>query len=329
MQQQGLGYIYGFSGTGIKAANPIYEIQMAFPELASSYGMLSGPGFSVSYAIAGIFMGLLVDKISRKNLLVLSVCIFSASTMVSSATNSFYVLFLMRFILGMFVSATEPAGFSMLGDYFPKSVRTTANAILGTGAYLGSGFSSLLIIIVGTFGWRSAYAFNGLLGLAVGLLGLLIIREPERGLFKKIEDEKSGEYKFIGSLQDNLAHPVSRWATLGACFRYFGITACDYYVPMFFLRNYVAHRAEFASFYALIVVFCGFTSSVAGGLICDKFGKGRPMLKSWVCIIGNLIAMPMFAAGILCTDNFYFSIGMMTFKYLFGEPWKSPAVTMM
>lgn len=193
MQQQGLGYIYGFSGTGIKAANPIYEIQMAFPELASSYGMLSGPGFSVSYAIAGIFMGLLVDKISRKNLLVLSVCIFSASTMVSSATNSFYVLFLMRFILGMFVSATEPAGFSMLGDYFPKSVRTTANAILGTGAYLGSGFSSLLIIIVGTFGWRSAYAFNGLLGLAVGLLGLLIIREPERGLFKKIEDEKSGE----------------------------------------------------------------------------------------------------------------------------------------
>jgi hypothetical protein len=26
MQQQGLGYIYGFSGTGIKAANPIYEI---------------------------------------------------------------------------------------------------------------------------------------------------------------------------------------------------------------------------------------------------------------------------------------------------------------
>jgi nitrate/nitrite transporter NarK len=73
---------------------------------------------------------------------------------------------------------------------------------------------------------------------------------------------------------------VSKWATLGACFRYIGIFACDYYVPMFFLRNYVSHRAEFASLYALIVVFCGFTSSVAGGLICDKFGKGRPMLKS-------------------------------------------------
>lgn len=193
MQQQGLGYIYGFSGTGIKAANPIYEIGMAFPELATSYGMLSGPAFSISYAISGIFMGLLVDKMSRKNLLVLSVCIFSASTMVSSITSSFYVLFLMRFILGMFVSATEPAGFSMLGDLFPKNVRTTANAILGTGAYLGSGFASLLIMIVGSYGWRAAYAFNGALGLIVGIIALLVIKEPERGLFKKIEVEQSGE----------------------------------------------------------------------------------------------------------------------------------------
>jgi MFS family permease len=138
-------------------------------------------------------MGLLVDKISRKNLLVLSVCIFSASTMVSSITSSFYVLFLMRFILGMFVSATEPAGFSMLGDLFNKNVRTTANAILGTGAYLGSGFASLLIMIVGSYGWRAAYAFNGALGLIVGIIALLVIKEPERGLFKKIEVEQSGE----------------------------------------------------------------------------------------------------------------------------------------
>jgi nitrate/nitrite transporter NarK len=97
---------------------------------------------------------------------------------------------------------------------------------------------------------------------------------------------------------------------------------------MFFLRNYVSNRAEFAMFFSLIVLFGGFTSSIVGGIICDKFGTGRPMMKSMVAIIGNMIAMPMFAAGVLCTNNFYFSISMMLFKYLFGEPWKSPAVTM-
>jgi nitrate/nitrite transporter NarK len=112
-------------------------------------------------------------------------------------------------------------------------------------------------------------------------------------------------------------------------FRYIGVFACDYYVPMFFLRNYVSNRAEFASFYACTVLFGGFTSSILGGVICDKFGKGRPMLKSWVCIIGNMLAMPLFAAGVLCTNNFWFSISMMAAKYLTGEPWKSPAITMM
>jgi MFS family permease len=51
--------------------------------------------------------------------------------------------------LGALVSATEPAGYSMLGDLFPRSVRTTANSIVGTGSYLGAGLASFLIMIVG------------------------------------------------------------------------------------------------------------------------------------------------------------------------------------
>ena len=98
---------------------------------------------------------------------------------------------------------------------------------------------------------------------------------------------------------------------------------------MFFLRNYSGYKAEFAMFYSMIVLFGGFTSGVAGGIICDKFGKGKPMMKAWVACIGNLIAMPMFAIGVLTTNNFYISIGLMLGKYLFGEPWKSPSITMM
>jgi hypothetical protein len=98
---------------------------------------------------------------------------------------------------------------------------------------------------------------------------------------------------------------------------------------MYFLRNYVNFRPEFALFYSMIVLFGGFTSALAGGVICDKFGAGKPMMKANVCIIGNMIAMPMFLAGVLCTGNFWFSLLMIAGKYLFGEPWKSPAITMM
>ena len=52
------------------------------------------------------------------------------------------------------------------------------------------------------------------------------------------------------------------------------------------------------------------------------------MFKSWLCIIGNFIALPMF---LVCTmsGKFWLSMAMVAAKYLFGEPWKSPAITMM
>lgn len=52
--------MYGFKGEGFKANNPYYEIYREFPEMTGLYGLLSGPAFSISYAVAGIFMGNLI-----------------------------------------------------------------------------------------------------------------------------------------------------------------------------------------------------------------------------------------------------------------------------
>ena len=150
--------------------------------MAANYGMLSGPAFSISYAFAGIFIGLLVDNVNRKKLLLSAIFIWSASTVISGTTSSYGVLILMRFILGLFVSATEPLGFSLLGDFFPRKFRTTANAVIGTGGYIGGGLSSLLIVVIAKFGWRGAYLINGGIGLAVAAMGLLLLKEPQRGM---------------------------------------------------------------------------------------------------------------------------------------------------
>lgn len=128
--------------------NPDYEIGLVFPQMAGNYGILSGPAFSISYAFAGIFMGFLVDSVNRKKVLLSAIFIWSASTVISGVTNTYAILFLMRFILGLCVSATEPVGFSLLGDFFPRKFRTTANAIIGTGGYIGGGLSSLLIVVI-------------------------------------------------------------------------------------------------------------------------------------------------------------------------------------
>ncbi len=40
-----------------------------------------------------------------------------------------------------------------------------------------------------------------------------------------------------------MKNPVTRYATLGSCFRYMSVFAQDYYLPAFFLMNYPQFRA--------------------------------------------------------------------------------------
>lgn len=155
---------------------------MFYPEMSKYYGLLSGPTFSISYAVAGIFMGMLISKYNRKTLLTGACIIWSLSSIVSGTTSNFAVLFAMRFILGAFVSVTEPVGFSMIGDYFPRSLRTTAASVLGAGTYLGSAASATHLFATKAFGWRGAYLHAGIFGTIIGLIGLLTIRDPKQGI---------------------------------------------------------------------------------------------------------------------------------------------------
>ena len=89
---------------------------------------------------------------------------------------------MMRFLLGMFVSATEPTAFSILGDYFPKRLRTTANSFMMTACFIGYGLSTLLILLIQSYGWRHTYAIIGSIGVVMSIIGYFLIKEPERGI---------------------------------------------------------------------------------------------------------------------------------------------------
>lgn len=165
---------------------------MFYPEMSKYYGLLSGPTFSISYAVAGIFMGMLISKYNRKTLLTGACIIWSLSSIVSGTTSNFAVLFAMRFILGAFVSVTEPVGFSMIGDYFPRSLRTTAASVLGAGTYLGSAASATHLFATKAFGWRGAYLHAGIFGTVIGLIGLLTMKDPKQGIQDEVDRELSG-----------------------------------------------------------------------------------------------------------------------------------------
>ena len=74
---------------------------------------------------------------------------WSLTSIVTGQINSLTVLCAMRFVLGMAASASEPAMYSIVSDYFEVGKkRATANAVIMMGSYLGAGLSGLSILLV-------------------------------------------------------------------------------------------------------------------------------------------------------------------------------------
>lgn len=157
-----------------------YQITAAYPSLGKYYGILSGAGFSLSYALFGLLWGQASDKFSRKWIVGLACIAWSLTSVGTGSINSLAVLALMRFLLGATQAACEPASFSLIADYFPSNKVSTATSILTAAPYLGSGLSSLSVILIAAKGWRACFNIMGALGLGFGALALLFLKEPKR-----------------------------------------------------------------------------------------------------------------------------------------------------
>lgn len=195
--------------------------------------------FSLSYATLGIFAGVISDNVNRKLLAGFACILWSTSTFLSGAIHSFWVFFLMRFLLGVFESAFNPAAYGLISDYFHPEYRTTANSLYNGAIYLGGALSSLATLMIEGLGWRGTYMLIGAIGIGAGLLGLILIMEPKRGKFdvKKAEpqfpsqDERTIIKKFGDACVECLISPTPRYITIAASFRFFAGYAIGYFMP--------------------------------------------------------------------------------------------------
>lgn len=70
--------------------------------------------------------------------------------------------------------------YSLINNYIPANMISTANSVLMTGCYLGIGFSCLSVNLVKALGWRESFSIIGFFGVIIGILSLIVLREPER-----------------------------------------------------------------------------------------------------------------------------------------------------
>ena len=78
----------------------------------------------------------------------------------------------------------------IIRDNFPPSYRSTVNSVYSFSSFLGGGIASLTILTIEMYGWRHNYDILGMSGIMLGVLCLVMIRDPERGNFEKRQEQK-------------------------------------------------------------------------------------------------------------------------------------------
>ncbi len=156
--------------------------------------LLLGTAFAVVYGVAGIPLGWLADRTSRRNLIFCGVIVWTIGTLGCGLSRSFGQLFAGRLVVGLGEAVLSPAAISLISDYFPPSRRGTAVACFLSGIAMGIGAAILIgggvlhFVQMGALGgtplanlapWRLVLLLIGAPGLLWALV-ILAIREPVR-----------------------------------------------------------------------------------------------------------------------------------------------------
>jgi len=184
-----IGPAYYFKADG-KESDPKYNLSVAIPNFSDAkYGLLAGPTFTLVYATLILFTGTLADNYSRRLIFSIAAILWSFTSIGTSFSHTLLFISLNRMMLGVFEAFAPPAAYSMIPDYFPPEKRTTANAVLSLGIFVGAGLASITTIIIGSIGWRKTYFLIGCVGIILGIVALIFIKDPIRGRFdpKKAE----------------------------------------------------------------------------------------------------------------------------------------------
>jgi MFS family permease len=277
--------------------------------------LLQGLAFALVYSIAGLPLGRMADLVSRRNVIIAGVAVWSAATVACGLAHSFGALFAARVVVGIGEATLAPAAVSMIADCFPPSRRGAALSVfisgmaIGGGAAITIGGSLFGIASTGIFRnvplmsslepWRVTLLLLAVPGVLVIMLLLSVREPPRRGVQKQ---------NFVAALplRATLAAFFSRSRLLiplylGVAFVSAGDFSFQNWTPALLSRRFDLSPMQIGEQLGLVAILSGVGGTLAGGLLGDfsvlRGGeRARLTLSLAAILIGLMGAAVAFAS---------------------------------
>lgn len=288
-------------------------------------GFLTGTAFALFYVTLGLPIGQLADRWNRRNLVALSLAVWSGMTVLSGFAQNIVQLTLARIGVGIGEAGCSPPAHSMIADYYPPEQRATAMGFYTLGisagimfAYLAGGW------VVQNIGWREALLIVGIPGVLLAVVFRFTVAEPRRG---ESEDRAhSGQQPSLAAVFHFLLGRRSfvNMAFAAGLSSFVGYSVVNFF-PSFVVRSFGMNVALLGVWLGLIIGLAGGLGFFGGGYLTDQLSKGgRKQGFRFLAIISVVSAV--FYVGVFITNSATASLVLLVIPSVLANFYLAPVL---
>ncbi len=244
------------------AVQPLVQAEFHLSNTQLGYLTSAFLGF---YMIAAPFTGPLADRFSRKRIIVGGAIFWSALTLLSAVTHTYWELLVRHTLVGIGEATFVTIAPTFVADLFPEKIRGRIFGIFYLAIPVGTAAGYLLGGTLGaTHGWRFPFYIAAFPGFLLAFL-ISFLPEPPRGQFDSVKE--TPERASIKGLRQN---PAFWTVTLGMAAGTFSLGGIQVWMPTFLSQARGYSLASANKMFGLIVVVDGILASLFGGWLGDR-----------------------------------------------------------
>ena len=276
---------------------PLLEREMQLTPV--QLGLL-GSGFAWVYGLAAPFAGVLVDRASRRNVILGGLYVWSIICAATALSKNFTHLFLFRAAEGLGETFYFPASTSLMSDYHDSRTRSRALGAHQTAVYMGTiGGGFFAGLIAEHYGWRPAFLVFGLLGILLGAVLARYLIEPPRGAADIAEGGFGGQAAAamtFGEFAALVARTPTLLCLLGAfmCANFVAVVLLSW-MPKFLFDRFHMGLAAAGLTATVFVQLASMAGAPVGGWMADAWRRRTPRGRMAVQAFGMLAGAPFVA----------------------------------
>ncbi|MBI3849526.1 MAG: MFS transporter [Verrucomicrobia bacterium] len=292
---------------GISIKADITELQSA-----EMFGQLMAI-FMWVYAFCSPLGGFIGDRLNRKWLIVASLGIWSAVTLLMGQAHDFHQLYYLRAVMGLSEAFYMPAGLALIADYHRGPTRSLAVGVHLSGVYMGQALGGVGGWVAQDVSWRAAFFGCGLIGVAYAFVLIFFLRERERDAAPAVGDSTKGT--------DDGSVVWWGFVILLICFSLPSLPgwAVKNWLPTLLQDRFLLDQKSSGLWATMTNAGAAFFGVIIGGRFADYLSRRSVRGRTWVSSLGLLLTVPaMLGMGlaptfwmvIVCTIVFGLGFGI-------------------